>query len=179
MAELLTLARPYAKAAFGYATEQGATEHWSKTLQLLSVLVQDAEFSACLNRPELTPEQQVTLLAGATTDNLQSKAVANFLTLLAQNGRLTLLPEIAVEFEQLKAKNQNQIDVVIESAFALTEVQKQLLIDRLEKRFKSEVIATIEVNPALIAGVVIRAGDQVIDDSALGKLEKMRTSLTA
>lgn len=179
MAELLTLARPYAKAAYGYASEQGATEHWSRTLQLFAELLENAEFSAALSRPELTPEQQVTLLAGVTTDNLQSKAVANFLTLLAQNGRLALLPEIAVEFEQLKAQNQNLTDVVIESAFALDDQQKQLLVDGLAKRFNSTINATVVVKPELIAGVVIRAGDQVIDDSALGKLEKMRTRLTA
>lgn len=179
MAELLTLARPYAKAAFSYASEQGATDNWSKVLQMLSAMVQDEAFSAYLNRPELTAEQQVNVIVGTTSDSLQSKSVANFLTLLAENDRLSLLPEIALEFEQLKAQNQNQTDVVIESAFPLTEAQKQLLVDRLAKRFNSSINATVEVNPALIAGVVIRAGDQVIDDSARNKLEKMRTSLTA
>lgn len=179
MAELLTLARPYAKAAFSYASEQGATENWSKVLQMLSAMVQDDAFSAYLDRPELTAEQQVKVIVGTTSDSLQSKSVENFLTLLAENDRLSLLPEIALEFEQLKAQNQNQTDVVIESAFPITEAQKQLLVDRLSKRFNSNIDATVIVNPALIAGVVIRAGDQVIDDSARNKLEKMRTRLTA
>ena len=178
MAELLTLARPYAKAAFSYASEQGVTDHWSKVLQILSAMVQDEAFSAYLNRPELTPDQQVKNIVGTETV-LQGHSIANFLAMLAQNDRLSLLPEIALEFEQLKAQNQNQTDVTIETAFALTDEQRQLLIDRLSKRFNSSIDATVVVNPALIAGVVIRAGDQVIDDSAQAKLEKMRTRLTA
>jgi len=178
MAELLTLARPYAKAAFGYASEQGMADNWSTVLQLLSAMVQDEAFSAYLNRPELTPEQQVKIIVDTNTA-LQDQSVSNFITLLAQNDRLNLLPEIALEFEQLKAQNQNQTDVTIESAFPLTDEQKQLLVDRLSKRFNSSIDATVTVNPALIAGVVIRAGDQVIDDSTQAKLEKMRTRLTA
>lgn len=178
MAEFLTLARPYAKAAFGYASEKGVADNWSTVLQLLSAMVQDEAFSAYLNRPELTPEQQVKIIVD-TNSGLQDQSVSNFIILLAQNDRLSLLPEIALEFEQLKAQNQNQTDVTIESAFALTDEQKQLLIDRLSKRFNSSIDATVTVNPALIAGVVIRVGDQVIDDSAKAKLEKMRTRLTA
>lgn len=178
MAELLTLARPYAKAAFAYASEQNATDAWSNALQLLSAAVQDEAFSAYLNRPELTPAEQVGLFA-KVLGNEQTEAVSNFLTLLADNGRLALLPEIDTEFEQLKSQNNNTVDVVIESAFPLDSVQEQKLAHALEKRLNSTVKITVEVNPALIAGVVIRAGDQVIDDSALSKLEKMRTRLLA
>lgn len=178
MAELLTLARPYAKAAFAYASEQNATDAWSNVLQLLSAAVQDEAFSAYLNRPELTPAEQVGLFA-KVLGNEQTEAVSNFLTLLADNGRLALLPEIDTEFEQLKSQNNNTVDVVIESAFPLDSVQEQKLAHALEKRLNSAVKITVEVNPALIAGVVIRAGDQVIDDSALSKLEKMRTRLLA
>ena len=178
MAEFLTLARPYAKAAFAYASEQNATDAWSNALQLLSAAVQDEAFSAYLNRPELTPVEQVALFAKVLGEQ-QTEAVSNFLTLLADNGRLTLLPEIEAEFEQLKSQNNNTVDVVIESAFPLDSVQEQKLAHALEKRLNSAVKVTVEVNPALIAGVVIRAGDQVIDDSALSKLEKMRTRLLA
>lgn len=178
MAELLTLARPYAKAAFAYASEQGATDNWSNALQVLSAAVQDEAFSAYLNRPELTPAEQVALFAKVLGED-QTPAVSNFLTMLAENARLALLPEIAAEYEQLKSQNNNTVDVVIESAFPLTSVQEQLLTHALEKKFNAAVNVSVEVNPALIAGVVIRAGDQVIDDSALNKLEKMRTRLLA
>ena len=178
MAELLTLARPYAKAAFAYASEQSATDSWSNVLTLLSAAVQDEAFSAYLNRPELTPAEQVTLFAKVLGED-QTPAVSNFLTMLAENARLVLLPEIAAEYEQLKSQNNNNVDVVIESAFPLTSVQEQLLAHALEKKFEAAVTVTVEVKPELIAGVVIRAGDQVIDDSALNKLEKMRTRLLA
>ena len=178
MAELLTLARPYAKAAFAFASEQGATDNWSNALQVLSAAVQDEAFSAYLNRPELTPAEQVSILAKILGED-QTAALSNFLTLLAENNRLALLPEIQAEYEQLKSQNNNTVDVVIESAFPLTSVQEQILAQALEKRFAAAVNVSVEVNPALIAGVVIRAGDQVIDDSALNKLEKMRTRLLA
>ena len=178
MAEFLTLARPYAKAAFAYASEQNAIDSWSNVLQLLSAAVQDEAFSAYLNRPELTPAEQVALFA-KVLGNEQTVAVSNFLTLLADNGRLALLPEIDTEFEQLKSQNNKTVDVVIESAFPLDSVQEQKLAHALEKRLNSAVKVTVEVNPALIGGVVIRAGDQVIDDSVLSKLDKMRTRLLA
>ena len=178
MAELLTLARPYAKAAFAFASEQGATDNWSNALQVLSAAVQDEAFSAYLNRPELTPAEQVSIFAKVLGEN-QTQAVSNFLMLLADNARLALLPEIEAEYEQLKAQNNNTVDVIIESAFPLDAVQEQKLVHALEKRFNSAVKVTVEVNKALIAGVVIRACDQVIDDSALSKLEKMRTRLLA
>ena len=178
MAELLTLARPYAKAAFAYASEQNAIDNWSAALQLLSATVQDGAFSAYLNRPELTPAEQVSVFAKVLGEQ-QSTAVSNFLTLLADNGRLALLPEIEAEFEQLKSQNNQVVDVVIESAFELAPEQQQKLAQALEKRLNSAVNVSVEVNPALIAGVVIRAGDQVIDDSARNKKEKMLTRLLA
>ncbi|WLF84443.1 F0F1 ATP synthase subunit delta [Moraxella sp. ZY210820] len=178
MAELLTLARPYAKAAFAYASEQNTAEEWSAVLQMLSAAVQDEAFSAYLGRPELTPAEQVKCFAQILGEQ-QSQAVDNFLTLLADNDRLVLLPEIAAEFDELKSQQNNVVDVVIESALPLTSVQEQLLINALEKHFNSTIHTTVEVKPELIAGVVIRAGDKVIDDSALNKLEKMRTRLLA
>ncbi|MDQ8934147.1 F0F1 ATP synthase subunit delta [Acinetobacter rudis] len=178
MAELLTLARPYAKAAFAFASEQGATDNWSNALQVLSAAVQDEAFSAYLNRPELTPTEQVSVFAKLLGDDL-SPAVSNFLVLLADNDRLALLPEISAEFEQLKLQNNNTTDVEIESAMELSAEQVETLSAALAKRFNSVVNISVKVNPALIAGVVIRAGDQVIDDSALNKLEKMRTRLLA
>ncbi len=177
MAELLTLARPYAKAAFAYASEQNATDTWSDALNTLGATVQDEAFSAYINRPELTPAEKVKAFIQVLGAEQTSVAISNYLTLLAENDRLLLLPEISVEYEILKAQNNNAVDVVIESAYELNTVQQQLLIDRLEKRFAKTVNVTVEVNPDLIAGVVIRAGDQVIDDSALNKLEKMRTRI--
>lgn len=179
MAELLTLARPYAKAAFAYASEQGAIDSWSNVLSLLSATVQDEAFSAYINRPELTPVEKVKAFVQVLGAEQTTVAISNYLTLLADNDRLALLPDISEEYELLKAQNNHTVDVVIESAFPLTAEQEQKLAERLTQRFNSKVNVTVEVNSDLIAGVVIRAGDQVIDDSALNKLEKMRTRLLA
>ncbi|MCJ8145397.1 F0F1 ATP synthase subunit delta [Acinetobacter sp. A3.8] len=179
MAELLTLARPYAKAAFAYASEQNAADSWSSVLSTLSTTVQDEAFSAYINRPELTPAEKVKAFIQITGTEQTSVAVSNFITLLAENDRLVLLPEISAEYELLKAQGNNALDVVIESAFPLSTEQQQLLAERLQQRYNKTVNVTVQQNPSLIAGVVIRAGDQVIDDSALNKLEKMRTRLLA
>jgi len=180
MAELSTLARPYAKAAFAYAQEQQAPaiETWSTTLANAGVAVQDQQFADYLSRPTLTEQQQVQ----AILDVLGAKDDAgfrNFLSQLAEHGRLTLLPYVSAEFEALRAVGLNETDVVIESAFPLSNEQKQVLVDRLAARFGTKINSRVEVKPELIAGVVVRAGDQVIDDSVLGKLEKLRTSLLA
>lgn len=178
MAELATLARPYAKAAFAFAQEHNHLSAWSSVLTLAAAIVQDPSFVAYLNQPERSAEAQVQALATAM-DNKINQYFKNFLSQLAEHGRLSLLPEISNEFEILKAQGQNETDVVIESAFELSQSQELLLTSRLEKRFGTKINSSVVVRPELIAGVVIRAGDQVIDDSALGKLEKMRNRLLA
>ena len=182
MAELSTLARPYAKAAFAFAQEQrdaaNGIEAWSQALASASAVVQDQTFADYLKRPTLGYQQRVqaltTVLEGQITEG-----VRNFLTQLAEHDRLSLLPEVSAEFELQKAHGLNETDVIIESAFPLTAEQQQALSDRLATRFGTKINSQVEVKPELIAGVVIRAGDQVIDDSVLGKLEKLRTSLLA
>lgn len=179
MAELLTLARPYAKAAFAYAAEHNVQDTWSSALSLLGATVQDPAFSAYISNPEFTAAQKVKSFVNILGAERTTVAISNFLTLLAENDRIALLPDISAEYELLKAKGNNTIDVVIESAYALSPIQEQMLVSRLEKRFGCTVQAKVEVKPELIAGVIIRAGDEVIDDSALNKLEKMRTRLLA
>ena len=178
MAELATLARPYAKAAFDFAEGANHVGAWSYVLGLSSAVVQDPAFAAYLGAPVLTAADQVTALANAM-DNKINQPFRNFLTQLAEHSRLALLPEIQQQFEQLRAQGLNETDVVIESAYPLSQSQELLLATRLEKRFGTKINTTVVVRPELIGGVIIRAGDQVIDDSALGKLEKMRIRLSA
>lgn len=178
MAELATFARPYAKAAFDFAQEANHVNAWSNVLALSSAIMQDAAFAAYLSQPSLTQQQQVQALATAM-DNKINTPFRNFLTQLAEHQRLSLLPDIAVEFEQLRAKGLGETDAVVESAFPLSQSQELLLTTQLEKRLGTKINLTVHVRPELIGGVIIRAGDQVIDDSALGKLEKMRTRLLA
>ncbi|WHP04423.1 MULTISPECIES: F0F1 ATP synthase subunit delta [Acinetobacter] len=178
MAELLTLARPYAKAAFGFAADKGNLDSWSTLLQKLSLMMLDHDFSAYINQPRFTDVDRVNAIWEVIGDK-HSQSVKNFITELSRNDRLALLPAISAEYEQLKSQNNNTVEVEIESAFPLDATQEHILAHALEKRFNKTVHVTVSVNPALIAGVVIRAGDQVIDDSALNKLEKMRTRLLA
>ncbi len=186
MAELSTLARPYAKAAFAYALEQGAgangVDAWSGALHNASAVVLDQTFGEFLKRPTLSAQQRVKaildVLQGQLGGQIES-GFGNFLTQLAEHDRLSLLPAVSAEFELQKAQGLNETDVVIESAFALTAEQQQLLNDRLASHFGTKINSQVEIKPELIAGVVIRAGDQVIDDSVLGKLAKLRTSLLA
>ncbi len=185
MAELSTLARPYAKAAFAYAAEQqdpaNGIEAWSIALANASAVVQDQKFADYIARPTLTYQQQVQAVVVVLVEQLGKIGAGfrNFLTQLAEHDRLSLLPAVTAEFELQKAQGLNETDVVIESAFALSVEQQQALTDRLAIRFGTKINAKVEIKPELIAGVVIRAGDQVIDDSVLGKLEKLRTSLLA
>lgn len=178
MAELTTLARPYAKAAFDFAQGADHVGAWAHVLNLSSAIVQDAAFAAYLSRPDMSIAQQVKAVADAM-DNKINPSFRNFLTQLAEHGRLALLPEIQQQFELLKAQGLNETDVVIESAYPLSQSQELLISSRLEKRFETKINSTVVVRPELISGVIIRAGDQVIDDSALGKLEKMRIRLSA
>jgi F-type H+-transporting ATPase subunit delta len=178
MAELATFARPYAKAAFDFAQEANHVGAWSNVLGLSGAIMQDTAFAAYLSQPSLTQKQQVQALATAM-DNKINAQFRNFLTQLAEHHRLSLLPEIFVEFEQLRAKGLGETDAVIESAFPLSQSQELLLTTQLEKRLGTKINLTVTIRPELIGGVIIRAGDQVIDDSALGKLEKMRTRLLA
>lgn len=185
MAELSTFARPYAKAAFAYAAEQqdpaNGIEAWSNALAKASAVVQDQTFAEYMSRPTLSYQQQVQALVMVLAGEIGhiGAGFRNFLTQLAEHDRLSLLPYVNAEFELQKAQGLNETDVVIESAFALSTEQEQALTDRLAARFGTKINAQVQIKPELIAGVVIRAGDQVIDDSVLGKLEKLRTSLLA
>jgi F-type H+-transporting ATPase subunit delta len=178
MAELATFARPYAKAAFDFAQEANHIGAWSNVLSLSSAIMQDTAFAAYLSQPSLTQQQQVQALSAAM-DNKINTPFRNFLMQLAEHGRLLLLHAIHTEFEAIKAKGLGETDAVVESAFDLSESQVLLLTTQLQKRFGTTVKLTVTIRPELIGGVIIRAGDQVIDDSALGKLEKMRTRLLA
>lgn len=178
MAELATLARPYAKAAFDYAVAESSPAAWGNALKAVLDVMLDPAFAAYLNRPILTAQQKVEAIVAATAVKF-STAFRNFLALLAENDRLELIEAIATEFALLRSEQSGETDVVIESAYPLSQSQELLIATRLEKRYGSKVNTTVVVRPELIGGVIIRAGDQVIDDSALGKLEKMRIRLSA
>ncbi len=200
MADLSTLARPYAKAAFDYAKEHHAINEWQDYLNVMSAIVSDKAFADYINNPAVAAQAKVATLkdlynqsspedsntvfktlstaieGGAQAD---SNAFVNFLTQLAEQDRLALLPSINERFGLLKAADAKEVHAYVTSAYPLTQVQEQLIEHRLATSLGAKVVLHVNVDPALIAGVTIKVGDKVIDDSVRGKLKQLKTQLTA
>ncbi len=177
MAERATVARPYAKAAFAYAREQGKLDAWSGWLGTARSVVLSSEFSAFEASPGVGKHQLVELVAGVCGNALDAHARA-FLDLLAENGRVDYLPEIADRFDELKAEDQNVADVEVVSAAELSDAQRERLTQALRARLRRDVRLQCTVDPALIGGAVVRSGDMLIDGSLAHKLERLGTELT-
>jgi F-type H+-transporting ATPase subunit delta len=177
MAERATIARPYAKAAFAVAREQGTLDSWSRWLETARGVVESDEFQKLERSPGVSTEQLEELIAGICGPDLDAQGRA-FLRLLTENGRLDFLPEIAARFKELEAEDRNVAEVEIVSATALDERQKERLAAALRARLSREVRLSCAVDPALLGGAVVRSGDMLIDGSLRGKLERLETELT-
>ena len=175
MAETVTIARPYAEAIFRLAKESGSLGTWSGRLKRLAFVAQDNEVADVIGNPKLSVEQVAQLFVSLAEDN--DSVLGNFIRTLAENERLSLLPEISGTFEALKAKEEGVREAVVESAFAVDEGQLSALVSQLEAHFKSKLSAHVVLNPELIGGVRVTVGDQVLDASVRGKLEAMATAL--
>lgn len=172
MAELTTLARPYAKAAFEYARETKDLDGWSSSLALVAAVSQDDVVAKLLDSPTLTAEQKATALTDLCGDKLQAKVKA-FISVLAENKRLDLVGQIYSLFENLKAQQEKFSDVQVISAFALDSAVEQSLSDKLKTVLLSDVALKTDVDKSLIGGVIVRSGDTVIDGSVKGRLNKL------
>lgn len=178
MAELTTIARPYAKAAFLFANESNTLDAWESSLALLAALVSEAQLSEVLSNPALSSADKVALLVELGGGQL-AEQVTNLLEQLAQNKRLSLLPAIHELYHQLMAEQQQFADVEVLSAFELSDDQEQALVASLKKRLGVDVRVNTQVDEALIGGVLIRAGDTVIDNSVRGRLRKLAEQLNS
>ena len=176
MAELITIARPYAEAVFRLAKECGAFDDWSRMLQTAATVAQDAQMAALIADPKVGGADVARVFLGVCESALDA-AGKNFVNVLIENDRLTLLPQISNLYEDLKRAHQNQVEAVITSAVALTDAQVQDLVMGLEKRFGHKVKATTQVDADLIGGAHIAVGDVVIDGSVSGQLAKMAFAL--
>lgn len=172
MAELSTLARPYAKAAFEYALEGNALENWSDMLSLAAAVSQQDKVAELLASPNLTCGQLASSFISLCGEALDEKG-SNFISALAENKRLSLLPQISEQFEVFKSQQQQLVDVSLTSAFEVDESQQQALATKLRETLKREVQMHTQVDKDLLGGVLIRAGDLVIDGSVRGKLAKL------
>ncbi|HAG78583.1 MULTISPECIES: F0F1 ATP synthase subunit delta [Stutzerimonas] len=171
-----TLARPYAKAAFEFASAAGATESWSKMLNLAAIAVEVPEVAALLNDPRLTSESKVQGLVRLLGDDAD-EAFRNYVQTLGENDRLSVLPTVWELYEDIKAQAEKTLEAEVETAFELSNEQLQTLAAALSKRLDRTVNLQQAVNPALIGGVLIRAGDVVVDGSVRGKLSQLAESL--
>ena len=176
MADKSTIARPYAKAAFEVAGA-GRLGAWSEGLRAAAATVSDPRVQALLGNPRVLPRQLADLVAGVA-DRLDEDG-RNFIRTLADNHRLECLPEVAARFDELKAEAEGTIEVEVTSATPLSEAQQRALAGALERRLRRTVHLRCTLDPALIGGASVRAGDLVIDGSLRSKLERIAHQLTA
>jgi len=172
MAELATMARPYANAAFDVAKKASDLTGWSKALQFLASASADETVSRLLQSPDLDGPVKAQKLIDICGDELDDRS-KRFVQVLANNKRLPLIGVIAEQFEALRAAEEQQVDVEVTSAKPLTDEQVEMLAASLRKKFDRSINMTHSVDESLIGGAVIRAGDTVIDGSVSGKLKKL------
>jgi F-type H+-transporting ATPase subunit delta len=176
MAELSTLARPYANAAFEYAVAEGALEPWSQALGLLAALCGEEKVAVLLRSPTYAGSERVALLLKLCDSSL-SDGMQRFLQVMADNNRLLLLPAVQEQFQVLKANLERTINVDVLTAAPLSEALCARLTEALGKRLGRDVRVAVTIDPTLLGGAVIRAGDLVIDGSLRGRLNKLADAL--
>jgi len=176
MAELATIARPYANAVFELAKSENTLEQWSRMLAVLDGTARNATVALLLSSPDLGPHAKAFRLAEICGDELDDRG-RKFLQSLADHDRLSLIGEVRELFEVLRAEEQKSLEVEVISAYALSDTERQRLKDALNKRFDKDITIESRVDQSLIGGAVIRAGDMVIDGSVRGKLHKLAETL--
>ena len=175
MADIATIARPYARAAFEHAHAAGQLAPWGEMLARAGAAVEDERVAALIGNPHVQRAELVALIAevaGAADDKSR-----NFVRLLADNGRLAALPQVAEQYAALRAEVENTIDVTVSSALPLTAEQSDKLAQALSRRLRRTVRLTATVDPSLIGGAVVRAGDFVIDGSLRGRVERLANTM--
>jgi len=179
MAELATIARPYAQALFGVAQQENA-DGWAAFIAELAQVGALPEVLSVATSPKVSHAQVIDLLLSVVQSPLKASAEAkNFVQMLVDNHRLELLPEIHAQFDALKNAREGAADALIVSAFPLEGAQLGDLVANLERRFARKLKPTVEVDPSLIGGVRVTVGDEVLDTSVRARLAGMQVALTA
>lgn len=175
---MLNLARPYAQAAFEYATAHKQVDAWSEALQYLATVVKQPNVAKLLKNPKLTPKELVEICCSfIPTDNSAEQHIINFIKVLAENRRLNVIPEINELFAEQRAASEKVLQVEVDSVIELSEDYQKKLIKILTKKLGSEIKLKCVINKDLMGGLLIRAGDLVIDSSIRGQLERMKENL--
>ena len=177
MAELATVARPYAEALFRVA-QTGDMAAWSELVSQLAQVGANPDVQAFAANPKLTSADLVATLTSLVKAPVTPEAT-NFLTMLAENGRVTLLPEIGAQFMVLKNAQEGAADADIQSAFEMSQAQVAELLASLEKKFGRKLNPSVTVDPSLIGGVRVVVGDEVLDTSVRARLQQMHVALAS
>lgn len=176
MAEKSTIARPYAEAVFALAQEQSNLKVWSDVLQATSIVVENDDMSALISNTNVSKSQVADLILDICGKEFSDEA-RNLVRLLAENRRLELLPEMAAQYETLRAEAEKTIEAEVVSAFTISEEQQKQIAEKLKARLGREVSLSCSVDEALIGGAIIKAGDLVIDGSTKGQIQKLSIEL--
>ena len=182
MSDATTIARPYAKAIFKHALATKLLAAWAIILHDLAQTVLDPDTKQFICNPATTAALQAELLLVVCTKTKRvsdMKTVESLVSMLAENGRLLVLPDIYAQYEALRAEQEKTLTANVSSFAALTSSQEQHLIDSLSKRLQRQVTLDVSIDKSLLGGAVIRAGDLVIDGSVRGKLNKLKSNLAA
>ena len=177
MAEVITLARPYAQALYALAKETDTLGLWSEALGFLKSVTNDATFQSTVNAPDIQVTDVEDLFLSICSDRV-SMEVRNFIQLLVRNGRLSVLDDVARQYESLKAEDEGMVNAVIQSAFDLDEAQITAIADILSKKLNKKISPSVTTDPNLIGGVKVHVGDKVWDASVRGRLQHMAVTLT-
>ncbi len=178
MSEISTIARPYAKALFDLASEGQGFDRWSDTLALLSNIIADETMQSLVEDPFADKSKLSELIKSVCADKIDEQG-SNLIDTLIENGRLNTIGAIASRYEELRAEAESMVEADVESALPLDEAQLEKLSTSLEKHFGKKVKLNPSVNEDLMGGILIRAGDTVIDGSVRTKLEKLASTIRA
>ena len=176
MTDFTTAARPYANAVYDTASESDTLDSWGDALTNLAAVTNDAQLSKLLESPDLGKAEKGELIIKVLGDNLTDKQ-QNLVRLMAENGRLKLMPDVLAQFEVARAKAENKIEAEVISAFELTAEQISELVNTLKNKLGSDITVTTSIDESLIGGVVIKAGDTIIDASMKSQLDSLALSL--
>jgi len=180
MSDYMTVARPYANAVYALAAETAALESWGEALANLTMLVRNKQVCVLLDNPDISRQQKADFIIQVLNDNPAyplSRQQQNLVRLMAENGRLKGLPDVANLYEVKRAEAENKREAEVVSAFVLTAQQTSEISNILKNKLGCEITLTTRVDKSLIGGVVIRAGDTIIDASMKSQLESLALSL--
>lgn len=168
------IARPYAKAAFEYADAAQQLNEWSAVLTILSQAVKDPDFQRVLHNPQVSPEEVLDILMSVTP---VSHEIHNFLKIIAEHNRFSLLPDIATQFQQQVAAKEGYLPLTVITAHALEKSQQAEVKNNLMQQFNTDVHIQYQVDKDIMDGMIVRSDQWVLDDSIRGRLQRLQAAL--